>query len=471
MYDRAHGAARRDRVDGVRTGRRTPIGEGDHVRRDRRRGRERRCRSRARESNGLGVHDRAHGRRWCPRLGHHTWTVLVVRRRLPLLGRETDRHLRYDTRVMGFFRKLFGSSNDDEPSAPAPAPAEAPTAPATSEDPYRGSGYVATGEHEEVVHAGPADPIFHYRGRVLALDVNRRGPLPLRAMVYSGLDGEQLVLRRITFAEKGYRIDWEHRTPFEHAIDGYVVRLDDRILVPLRSGMMAIHTVTGKPCWELPHSAMLAKPPKVDDEGNVLLVFEDQSWMFVHPRDGATVREGVARNEREVSTLAEPCSKIGDHHGTAARYSGVILQAKRGALYVNKERGGGAEGEPTAPTVGQYEIDSEWEATQWVALVGGKLLVALVRRWGDKQWAAVGVLDPTSLEPRQLLELGEVTTSLSCWVVDDLAVIDTDVADDPDDVFFIVDPAAERVVAMLRESKADAYMFDPDGARIWAKPV
>ena len=81
------------------------------------------------------------------------------------------------------------------------------------------------------------------------------------------------------------------------------------------------------------------------------------------------------------------------------------------------------------------------------------------------------MLDPTSLEPLQLLELGEVTSDVECWVIDELLVVDTDLPEDPDDVVFIIDPEVERVVAMLREYKADAYLFDRDGNRIWEKPL
>jgi hypothetical protein len=99
---------------------------------------------------------------------------------------------------------------------------------------------------------------------------------------------------------------------------------------------------------------------------------------------------------------------------------------------------------------------------------GGKLAVDLGREWGEQKWAAVGLLDPTSLEPLQLLELGKVTTSVRC---DGLLVLDTDVPEDPDDVVFIVDPATERVVAMFREDKADGFLFDNNGARIWETPL
>ena len=91
--------------------------------------------------------------------------------------------------------------------------------------------------------------------------------------------------------------------------------------------------------------------------------------------------------------------------------------------------------------------------------------------FGDKRWGAIGLLDPTSLEPLQLLELGQVTTSLTGWAVDELIVVDTDLPDTPDDVMFIIDPESERVVALLREGKADAFLFDRAGNRIWAAPV
>jgi hypothetical protein len=400
------------------------------------------------------------------------WTALIVRRRLSALGREADRHLGYDTRDMGFFRKLFGGGDVVEPEAPeAAVPAVPAPAPEAGGDPYRGPAFVATDlDVEEVVHVGDADPIFTYRGRVLAVNPNRRGPLPLRSMVYTGFDDDRHVLRRVTFGEKGYRIDWEHRTPFDRDPRDYVVRVEDRILFPLRKGMMAIHLETGKPCWELPHPSAMAKAPQMDRDGNLLLVFEDQSWMVVSPRDGATVREGVARNERDVEKLSDGCTAIANERRYGAHYSGVNVECAGTKLRVNG-RGKEVEGHPTAPTAGEYPIDGEWEPGDWVALASGKLLVELRRRWGDKRWAAVAVLDPTSLEPLQLLELGEVRGSLTCWIVDDLIVIDTDVNDTPDDVFFIIDPVPERVVAMLREEKADAFMFDRDGARIWAKPL
>jgi hypothetical protein len=36
---------------------------------------------------------------------------------------------------------------------------------------------------------------------------------------------------------------------------------------------------------------------------------------------------------------------------------------------------------------------------------------------------------------------------------------------------FIIDPEAERIVAMFREDKADAFMLDRDGNRIWETPL
>jgi len=65
------------------------------------------------------------------------------------------------------------------------------------------------------------------------------------------------------------------------------------------------------------------------------------------------------------------------------------------------------------------------------------------------------LLDPTSLEPLQLLELGQVTSDVECWVVDELLAVYTDLPERPDDVVFVIDPELERIVAMFREDKAD----------------
>ena len=72
-----------------------------------------------------------------------------------------------------------------------------------------------------------------------------------------------------------------------------------------------------------------------------------------------------------------------------------------------------------------------------------------------QKWGAVGLLDPTSLEPLQLLELGQVTSDVECWVVDELLAVYTDLPERPDDVVFVIDPELERIVAMFREDKAD----------------
>lgn len=451
--------------------------------------------ARARDPHGLGMHDRARRRARLDGGNLGPRASLIVRWALPALGREPDRHVGYDTRAMGFFRKLFGGGDDDEPAAPSvpagppaddpeptPSSAASATHSATTDDPYRGPAYVATElEHEEIVQVGAADPIFNRRGRVLALEANRRGPLPLRSMVYTGLSRDRPVLRRVTFGEKGYRIDWEHRTPFERAISGYLVRVEDRVLLPLRAGVMAVHVETGKPCWELPHPAPLAKEPRMDREGNLLFVFEDQTWMVIAPRDGATIREGVARNERDASQIAEGCTEIGGRNRSSVRYSGVTVELGRASLLV-VGRSHQNDGEPMAPTEGNYPIDSEWEPTDWLVLAGQKLHLGLNRHWGNKLWAAVGILDPTSLVALQLLELGQVTIRahhsledelwrMQCWAVDDLLVVDTVISDDPGHTFFIIDPTSERVVAMLREDGADAFLFDRFGARIWAKPL
>lgn len=378
---------------------------------------------------------------------------------------------------MSFFRKLFGGGE-----APAPTEEEAPVARATGEppppptmaapldDPYRGPAFVEADPADEIVVIGRPAPIWNWRGRVLALEANRRGPLPLRWAVYTGLSSETLILRKVSFGEGGYRIDWEHRTDFPDAYDNYVVRIGDRVVMPRDRGLVAFHLATGRPCWELPHPARLQSQPKLDAAGNLVLVFADQSWMVVAVRDGATVSEGVAQNDRDVEALTRGTSEIGKHLRNEVRYGNATVTLGRNEVRV---RGGAvaAEDDPTAPTRGDYPLDGKWEGGDWTALAGGKLVLQLEHGFAGKKWAAIGLLDPTSLEALQLLELGEVTSGINGWVVDGLVVADTDLPERPDDVAFIVDPELERVVALFREDGAEGFLFDREGNRIWACPL
>ncbi len=376
---------------------------------------------------------------------------------------------------MGWFRKMFGAETP-APDAPESAPTEEAPARATAptqaqDDPYRGTAFVEVEPAEEAVVVGKAKPIWHWHGRVLAIEPNRRGPLPLRWLVYTGLtDNDRLVLRKVTFGEGGYRIDWEHRTEFPSAYD-YTHRIGDRIVMPRATGMMAIHVATGRLCWELPHPAALQKPARIDRDGNLVVVFTDQSWMVLSLRDGATITEGIARNDRDIEEVSRGTTELGTYRGREAKYGGATIKVSQRELEVRGGGAGGAADEPVAPTKGGYPLDGEWEGGDWTALAGGKLAIELKRSFGGKTWGAVGLLDPTSLEPLQLLELGQVTSDVHCWVVDELLAVDTDLPERPDDVVFVIDPELERIVAMFREDKADGYLFDRDGNRIWEAPL
>lgn len=383
---------------------------------------------------------------------------------------------------MGWFRKMFFSDASPAASAPvaapvpAPEPAPAPApAPASAtpgqDDPYRGAAFVEVDPVDEVVTVGKPKPIYHYKARVLAIEPNRRGPLPLRWVVYSGKSGERIFVRKVTFGEDGYRIDWEHESGFEKGLDaGYIARIGDRVVMPRATGLIAIHVATGRPCWELPHPAPLQSALRLDSAGNLVLVFADQSWMIVSLGDGATVSEGVARNDRDIETVTRDTTELGRDRQNQLHYGGAQIDLSNTEISVSRGNSLQAD-DPTAPTKGNYPLDGEWEGGDWTALASGKLAIELKRSFAGKEWAAIGLLDPTSLEPRQLLELGQVTSSVSCWVVDELLVVDTDLPERPDDVVFIIDPEAERIVAMFREDKADAFMFDRDGNRIWEAPL
>ena len=85
----------------------------------------------------------------------------------------------------------------------------------------------------------------------------------------------------------------------------------------------------------------------------------------------------------------------------------------------------------------------------------------------------MALFDPTSLEPLQLLELGNVDGG-DAWLVDDMIAVDTDLKGGPggeSDVMFIIDPHVERVVAMFDEEGRDSFLFDRDGARVWKLPL
>lgn len=379
---------------------------------------------------------------------------------------------------MSFFRKLFGGDDDGEkPAGEKPAEGGEQTEGATTtvehaalSDPYRGAVLVdETEAHVEITK--DVKPIWHYRSRVLCIELGHR--LPVRSMVYTGKGRNKDYVRRVTFGDGGVRVDWEYDS-FDGAVDGWIARVEDRVIIPRHAGIIAVHLVTGEMCWELPHTAKLAKKPTRDVAGGLLLVFEDQRWLVVDPRDGAARREGTAKSDRDIENVSKGFDDLVSSLRSYIEYGGCRIRGSDGGLEVS---GGNidTDDDPKAPKVGAYPLEDGWEPVQWMALAGGKLCVRLRRQFQNRSMAAVALFDPTSLEPLQLLELCRDKGSGDGWVVDDVVLVDLDMQEPgsgrDDDVMFVVDPHSERVIAMFDEEGKPSHQFDRDGDRVWSLPL
>jgi hypothetical protein len=385
---------------------------------------------------------------------------------------------------MGFFRKLFGG--DEPPAAAPPAPRPAPESPATPAavaspgGPYRGADYVEVGPAPDPRPPVKIKPIWDSWSEVLAAELGE--VLPVRSMVYVGESGSELqAVRRVVFVDGGVVVDWEEKLASRGFLsDRLTSRVDDRIIIPRATGVVARHVVTGEPCWELPHPAALHARPVRYPGGELLLVFADQSWMRVSPRDGACLAEGAVRSEREARELADQgrplVAALQDH----VTYGGRRVALSSDGLDIEHARHAEADpadppAEPPGPTPGTDPID-EWQPARHLGLVGGRLAALLTREWGGQTRVAVGLFEPTSLEPLRLLELGDAGRhgSKDCHVVDDLLTVKLQLADptqrNPSPfgyyAMFLVDAYAERVLACFAEDRP-SLLFDPAGRQVW----
>lgn len=382
---------------------------------------------------------------------------------------------------MSFFRRLFGNDGaqtgepSEEPVGDTPA--------AQLGDPYRGS-LVAEVAEAPVRKATRIKPIWDSWTDVLALDLGDGG-FPLRSIAYTGEDSGYYAVRRVTFVDDGVAVDWELALPDRDAVSEHlVVRVEDRIIVPRATGVVAVHVETGEPCWELPHPAKLYKAPRRTPSGDLILLFADQSWIELAPRDGAFRAEGQVRSDREADELLKRGVELNTRSSEeATRYGGVRVEIRGDGLRV--ERDGKGPPPPTAaqpidrdryqpppPTIGTYPID-EWKPDDYLDLVHDKLAVRLSRTWGNKTRMAVGLLEPTSLEPLRLLELGDFESSSDFrWarVVDDLLVFYMDdllVGTETPYAMFVIDTRAEAVLGCFVDGHP-SHLFGPSGNRAWS---
>jgi len=394
---------------------------------------------------------------------------------------------------MGFFRKLFGGDEPPADESPAPRPTSEPPAAhvtaASPGGPYRGAEYVEVGPAPDPRPPVKIKPIWDSWSEVLAAELGEA--LPVRSIVYVGeTDSDFQAVRRVVFVDGGVVVDWEEQLASRAILSDHLVcRVGDRLIIPRATGVVARHLVTGELCWELPHPAPLHTRPVRYPGGELLLVFADQSWMRVSPRDGACLAEGAVRSEREAKELAErgrPTAAALDDHviyggrRVALCSDGLDIEdderdeasAAEARLHAEHD---GPSAEPPGPTPGVYPID-EWQPARYLGLVGGRLAVLLARDWGGRTRVAVGLFEPTSLEPVRLLELGETSWhgSKDCHVVDDLLVIKLQLEDPARPsrssssyyAMFLVDAYAERVLACFAEERP-SLLFDPSGRQVW----
>lgn len=382
---------------------------------------------------------------------------------------------------MGFFRKLFGS--DDKPAGDQGVGVGTPQSPLG--DPYRGDLYVRPAARQ-MRPAQKITPIWDSWTDVLALERSGDGSLPLASIVYGGEAGAEFqAVRRVTFVDDGVVVDWEHRLASRDLLSNHLVsRVDDRVIIPRATGLVAVHLATGEPCWELPHPAALYKAPVRYPDGDLMLVFHDQSWMKLHPRDGAFRDEGHVRSDVEAQALLDRGHSLHPRSDDAVHYGGHRLRILFGELHVERDDDPPAAPperyEPPAPSEGAYPID-EWKPDDYVDLVGDKLAVWLKRTWGDRTRVAIGLFEPTSLEPLGLIELAD-TDSLGfrrAYVVDDLLVVSAEILPPAFQgktaerrgrstfyATFAVDTRAERVLGCFAESHP-SFLFDDAGRQVW----
>jgi hypothetical protein len=378
--------------------------------------------------------------------------------------------------VMGFFRKLFGGPEEEvaaEPEAEPTAPTR-PAATTTDGGPYRGTDYVEVKAELPQAPAKQPAPIWDSWTEVFSLELGDL--LPLRSLVYCGeTKNDRYLVRRVRFAEGGVIVDWEVALPDRDALSDHLVcRFEDRIVIPRAAGVVAVHLVTGEPCWELPHPSKLLKRPRELADGDILLVFTDQSWMRVGARDGSCRAEGTVRSDREVETIEKGSREVSRKLGSFASYGRRRVDLSGDGFSIRDDEHKNSPEEPPGPAVGKYPID-EWHPKTWVALAGGRLATLLSRSWNDRTRIAVGIFEATSLEPLRLLELADTSWHCDCdaRLIDDLLVVDVDVVGEGSNAFnakFVLDAHDERVLGCFAEDRPSS-LFDGEGRRTWTSPL
>lgn len=355
---------------------------------------------------------------------------------------------------MGIFKRLFGS---DE------TPPDAPTG-----DPYRGAAYVEVPAAAPVKQLPKLTTIWDSWTRVLSIERDPEGPVPIKAIVYDGEDDERAV-RRVTLTPGGAAIAWSEPITRDQLSNHLVVCVEERVIIPRATGVVARHVVTGEICWELPHPAAMIQQPVRFPEGDLLFVFADQSWMRLQPRDGAFVEEGTVRTEDEANKLRARGRPIVPAYDDEVSYGQRKIELRSDGLRVMGGRSK-RENDRPGPTTGEYPID-EWSPDDYIDLVGDKLVVWLEKKWDGKIAGAIGLFEPTSLEPLRLIELG-ATDLRNAYTVDGLLVIDTNMTPafttrEQRFTTVIIDTNAERVLAYFIEG-AESVMFDEHGESIWS---
>ena len=163
--------------------------------------------------------------------------------------------------------------------------------------------------------AGQAGTTVDYDSRVLAVIRGQDGPTGL---VYTaqaidpdrftgqvrGRDEDRVaVVRRFDF---GKGVIWEHPFPYFDAFeDGHYARVGDVLVLPSLEGLAGLDVHSGESRWSLRRGGRVDEELLVNDRGEVLAIFSDESFVRVAADSGQ--RAGKGRVDGQEQDPREEC--------------------------------------------------------------------------------------------------------------------------------------------------------------------